>query len=62
MIFLLTPEDIGAIQKAYRSPGIKPPNLNPDDLIESITGIPNLTHAWNEYALRAEVVEKVIRS
>ena len=29
------------------------------DLIEAVTGHPNLTHLWNRFGLRAEVVEKV---
>jgi len=36
-------------------------NLIPDDLIEAITGIRNLTHAWNKYKLRLEVVDEAIR-
>jgi hypothetical protein len=59
MIFLLTPDDIRAIRKAYQSPApIEGANL---DLIEAITGIPNLTYAWNKFGLRAEIVAKVSR-
>lgn len=36
-------------------------NLIPNDLIEAITGITNLTHVWNEYGLRVEVVERLVR-
>ena len=32
------------------------------DFIEAFTGHPNLTHAWNEFGLRTEVVAEVIRS
>jgi len=32
---------------------------NDFDLIEAFTGHPNLTHLWNRFGLRAEVVEKV---
>lgn len=31
------------------------------DFIEAIIGIPNLTHAWNQFGLRVEVVERVSR-
>jgi len=30
------------------------------DFIEAFTGHPNLTHAWNEYGLKVEVVEKIL--
>lgn len=30
------------------------------DFIKAFTGIPNLTHAWNDYDLRTEVVQKVL--
>ena len=32
----------------------------PADLIEHFTGQPNLTHAWNEFGLKNEVVERVL--
>ena len=31
------------------------------DLIEAITGHPNLTHAWNVFGLKTEVVQEVSR-
>jgi hypothetical protein len=30
------------------------------DFIQVFTGIPNLTRLWNQYALKASVVEKVL--
>lgn len=61
MIFLLTSDDISAIQKAHQATAAVTPNLNQDDLIEAFTGIPNLTHAWNEFGLKADVVQRVAR-
>jgi len=29
------------------------------DFIEHLTGIPNLTHAWNRFGLKSDVVERV---
>ena len=59
-------------------PVFEPENLRPDtaansyipeldiptdlDLIEPITGHPNLTHAWNRFGLNAEVVERLLSS
>jgi hypothetical protein len=54
LIFLLQPpENVLAV------PAIKPANLELD-FIQFFTKIPNLTHSWNEYKLRTEVVNKFL--
>jgi hypothetical protein len=54
-LLLLEPGDLG-----FPAPS-KGANLIPNDLIEAITGIPNLTHYWNKFGLKREVVERLTR-
>jgi hypothetical protein len=56
MIFVLEPHEQKALVQAFITSAPFPTEV---DFIQEFTGIPNLTHAWNEFGLRAEVVAKV---
>ena len=57
MFLLLTPHDHARLTADYLKAFPLPTDI---DLIEAITGKPNLTHAWNKFRLRAEVVESIL--
>jgi hypothetical protein len=55
LIYLLPPAENRPLN--IQAASLEDANLKEFDFIEAITGVPNLTHAWNEFGLRAEVVE-----
>ena len=58
-LIYLTPEDHARLTAQFLKTH---PIKTEIDLIEEITGKPNLTHVWNEFALRVEVVEQVLQA
>jgi hypothetical protein len=62
MLLLLTPHEHSHLLADYLRDYLTTNPLPTEiDLIEAITGYPNLTHDWNAYGLKTELVQEASR-